>query len=349
MSFKDRFGAFSETSAQAPGRVNLLGEHTDYNDGFVLPTPLPYFTYVEADRLEGRIEGYAENFGEARSRSLDQGKQGDWLDYLAGCVWVLRTAGYPVPGGRFYVRSEVPMGAGLSSSAALEVATLRALRALYRLPLDDKQIALLAQQAEAEYVGVRVGIMDQMASSLGQPGQALFLDTRTLDYQLVPLPAGYKVAVVDSAVPRRLAEAGYNERRSQCEEAARLLGVKALRDVGLERLNEVEALPEPLGRRARHVITENARVLEGVTALRSGDIRRFGELMLASHRSLRDDYEVSIPALDRLVDLAMQNGAAGARLTGAGFGGAIVALVPEQEYERFKAGLSRGYPQAHFV
>jgi galactokinase len=166
---------------------------------------------------------------------------------------------------------------------------------------------------------------------------------------LVPLPAGYKVAVVDSAVPRRLAEAGYNERRSQCEEAARLLGVKALRDVGLERLSEVEALPEPLSRRARHVITENARVLEGVTALRSGDIRRFGELMLASHRSLRDDYEVSIPALDRLVELAMHNGAAGARLTGAGFGGAIVALVPEQEYERFKAGLSRGYPQAHFV
>ena len=349
MSFKDQFGTLPEVSVQAPGRVNLLGEHTDYNDGFVFPTPLPYFTHVEANRLEGKVEAYAENFGETRARSLDTGKQGDWLDYLAGCVWVLRKEGHQVPGGRFYVRSEVPMGSGLSSSAALEVATLRALRALYQLPLDDKQIALLAQQAEVEYVGVRVGIMDQMASSLGQPGQALFLDTRTLDYQLVPLPAGYKVAVVDSAVPRRLAEAGYNERRTQCEEAARLLGVKALRDVGLEQLDEVNALPEPLGRRARHVITENARVLEGIPALKSGDVRRFGELMLTSHRSLRDDYQVSIPELDRLVELAMQNGAVGARLTGAGFGGAIVALVPEQDYERFKEGVARGYPQARFV
>ncbi|PZA07867.1 MULTISPECIES: galactokinase [unclassified Meiothermus] len=349
MDFKDRFGTPPEASAQAPGRVNLLGEHTDYNDGFVLPTPLPYFTYVEVGALEGRIEGYAENFGETRSRSLEEGRQGDWLDYLAGCVWVLHKAGHRIPGGRFYVRSEVPMGAGLSSSAALEVATLRALRALYRLPLDDKQIARLAQQAEAEYVGVRVGIMDQMASSLGQPGEALFLDTRTLAHQLVPLPRGYKVAVVDSAVPRRLAEAGYNERRSQCEEAARLLGVKALRDVGLDRMDQIEALPPPLDRRARHVVTENTRVLEGVRALEQGDIERLGELMLASHRSLRDDYEVSIPELDQLVELAMQNGAVGARLTGAGFGGAIVALVPEQEYERFKAGVTRGYPQARFV
>ncbi|MER3479831.1 MAG: galactokinase [Meiothermus sp.] len=349
MGFKDQFGTLPESSAQAPGRVNLLGEHTDYNDGFVLPTPLPYFTYVEAGRLEGSVEGYAENFGETRTRSLDQGKGGDWLDYVAGCVWVLGRAGHAVPGGRFYVRSQVPMGAGLSSSAALEVATLRALRALYRLPLDDQQIALLAQQAEVEYVGVRVGIMDQMASSLGQPGQALFLDTRTLEYRSVPLPAGYRVTVVDSAVPRRLAEAGYNQRRAQCEEAARLLGVKALRDVGLDRLDEIEALPQPLGRRARHVVTENARVLEGVAALESGEVGRFGELMLASHRSLRDDYEVSIPALDRLVDLAMQNGAVGARLTGAGFGGAVVALVPEQEYERFKAGVARGYPPARLI
>ena len=235
-------------------------------------------------------------------------RQGDWLDYIAGCVWALHQQGYPVPGLRAYVHSEVPMGGGLSSSAALEVAALRALRALYRLPLDDMQIALLAQQAEAAYVGVRCGIMDQMAASLGRLGYGLFLDTQNLQTRLAPLPQGYRVAVVDSAVPRRLAESGYNTRRSECERACELLGVKSLRELSPADLPRLEALPEPLNRRARHVVTENQRVLDGVQALEQGNIKRFGELMVASHISLRDDYEVSIPELDQLVEAELRHG-----------------------------------------
>ncbi|ADD29562.1 galactokinase [Meiothermus ruber] len=345
--FKDLFGSEPSVSVSAPGRVNLLGEHTDYNGGFVFPTPLPYQTYIEAAPAEG-LEAYAENFQEHKSRGLEVGRQGDWLDYLAGCVWALRQQGYAVPGLRAYIRSEVPMSGGLSSSAALEVATLRALRALYDLPLDDVQIARLAQQAEVAYVGVRCGIMDQMASSVGRLGYGLFLDTQSLETRLAPLPPGYRVAVVDSSVPRRLAESGYNTRRSECERACELLGVQSLRELTPTDLPRLEALPEPLNRRARHVVTENQRVLEGVAALEQGDIQRFGELMVASHRSLRDDYEVSIPELDRLVEAELRHGAVGARLTGAGFGGSTVALVEASKYEDFKKGVLQDYPRARF-
>ncbi|GEM87451.1 galactokinase [Meiothermus granaticius] len=345
--FKDVFAQDPQVSVSAPGRVNLLGEHTDYNGGFVFPTPLPYQTQVEASTHPG-LEVYAENFQETKQRSLGMAKQGDWLDYVAGCVWVLRQHGYEVPGLRAYIRSEVPMTGGLSSSAALQIAVLRALRALYQLPIDDRQIALLAQQGEVEYVGVRVGVMDQMASSLGKPGYALFLDTLSLEYKLAPLPKGYRVAVVDSGIPRRLAEAGYNTRRAECEQACGLLGVKLLRELSLSDLPRIEALPEPLNRRARHVVTENARVLEGVQALEAGDYRRFGELMVASHHSLRDDYEVSIPELDELVALELKHGAIGARLTGAGFGGATVALVEASQYGAFEEGVRQDYPRARF-
>lgn len=345
--FKDVFAQPPEVSVSAPGRVNLLGEHTDYNDGFVFPSPLVYQTYIEASKAE-HIEAFAERFKEYRTRAIDDGKRGDWLDYIAGCVWVLRQRGYKVRGIRAYVRSDVPMSGGLSSSAALEVATLRAMRDLYGLSLDDVQIAQLAQQAEIEYVGVRCGIMDQMASSAGRMGYALFLDTQNLSTKLAPLPKGYRVAVVDSSVPRRLAESGYNTRREECEKASELLGVKSLRELTLADLPRINALPEPFNRRARHVVTENARVLEGLEALEKGDIKRFGELMTASHNSLRDDYEVSIPELDALVATMLRHGAVGARLTGAGFGGATVALVEENKYETWKAGVLEDYPAAKF-
>ena len=346
--FKDVFGTNPTVSVSAPGRVNLLGEHTDYNGGFVLPTPLPYQTYIEAAEAEG-IEAYAENFREHKSRKVGEAKCGDWLDYIAGCVWVLHRQGHTVPGIRAYVHSQVPMTGGLSSSAALEVATLRALRELYRLPLDDVQIALLAQQAEVEYVGVRCGIMDQMASSVGRLGYALYLDTQNLTTRLTPLPQGYRVAVVDSAVPRRLAKSGYNTRRGECEQACALLGIASLRELSSADLPRINALPEPLNRRARHVVTENQRVLDGVEALEQGSIQHFGQLMVDSHHSLRDDYEVSIPELDRLVEAELRHGAVGARLTGAGFGGSTVALVEKSEYESFKKGVLQDYPQARFL
>lgn len=346
MGFQEMFGCPPQASAQAPGRVNLLGEHTDYNEGFVLPTPIPYFTQVETAEAQGVVEAYSERFQERQTRPISKGRQGGWLDYIVGCVWALRQGGWRVPGGRFYIQSTVPLGAGLASSAALEVAVLRALRALYALSLGDVELAQLAQQAEVEYVGVRCGIMDQMAAALGVLGQALFLDTRSLKYEQVPLPKGYRVAVVDSGVPRNLAGSSYNERRRQCEEAAHLLGIRSLRELSLNDLPLLKGLPPPLDRRVRHVVTENARVLEGMQALRAGDVETFGRLMQESHRSLREDYEVSTPKLDALVELALCHGAVGARLTGAGFGGAIVALVPEDMYAEWARRVTEDFPQA---
>ncbi|GAB5601685.1 galactokinase [Thermus sp. FJN-A] len=342
MGFQEVFGALPEASAQAPGRVNLLGEHTDYQEGYVLPTPVPYFTRVEVGPAEGRVEAYSEALKELRARPLGSPPQGDFLDYLLGVVWALREAGHQVRGARFHVRSDLPMGAGLSSSAALEVAALKALRALHRLPLSDLEVARLAQRAEVEYVGVRCGIMDQMAASLGEVGKALFLDTRTLAHENLPLPPGVRVVVLDLGLGRRLAEAGYNARREEAEEAARRLGVRSLRDVG--DLCLVESLPPPLDRRARHIVSENLRVLRGVEALRRGDARAFGELMTASHRSLAQDYEVSLPELDLLVEEALRAGAYGAKLTGAGFGGAVVALVPETGLQPFQEALRARFP-----
>jgi galactokinase len=347
--FRDVFGQDSEVVASAPGRVNLLGEHTDYNEGYVLPTPLPLCTWVGAARLVGGVEVYSTAFEERTRRPVEDPRRGHWSDYVTGCVWSLRREGYPVPGARVGVVSEVPVGAGVSSSAALEVSVMRALRQLFALPLDDLALARLAQAAEVEYVGVRCGIMDQAAASLGRPGQALFLDTRTLQFDLVPLPPGHRVVVVDSGVPRRLAEAGYNQRRAECEEAARRLGVRALRDLDREDLLHVERLPEPFRRRARHVVTENARVLEGVRALQAADVSTFGALMVASHRSLRDDFEVSTPELDHLVDACLRHGAVGARLTGAGFGGAVVALAPEAGLDEFRASVLRAHPNARWI
>ncbi|WP_114312054.1 galactokinase [Thermus caldifontis] len=347
MGFREVFGTLPEASAQAPGRVNLLGEHTDYQEGYVLPTPLSYFTQVEAAKAEGRVEAYSEELKELRARPLGSPAQGDFLDYLLGVVWALREAGYKVPGARFYIRSQVPMGAGLSSSAALEVAALRALRTLYRLPLSDKEIAVLGQRAEVEYVGVRCGIMDQMAASLGEVGKALFLDTRTLDHENLPLPPGVRVVVLDLGLERRLAEASYNQRRQEAEEAARRLGVRSLRDVA--DLCLVESLSPPLDKRARHIVAENLRVLQGVEALRKGNAKAFGELMVQSHRSLAQNYEVSLPELDTLVEAALEAGAYGAKLTGAGFGGAVVALVPEGLRDHFQNTLLARFPQLRIL
>ncbi|MCL6554591.1 MAG: galactokinase, partial [Firmicutes bacterium] len=319
-AFRQAFGLAPQARAVGPGRVNLLGEHTDYNEGYVLPMPLPYQTAVLAAPANDRVEAHAEEFGQTRSGRPGDGRTNTWLDYVLGCVWALRAAGFEVPGARLYIRRGVPIGGGLASSAALEVAVLRALRALYHLALDDLTLALVAHRAEVEYVGVRCGVMDQIVASVGRPGEALFLDTRSLRREPVPVPEGWRFIVADSGAPRRLADAGYNQRRAECERAARLLGVPALRDLTPADLVRAAGLPGPLDRRARHVVTENARVLAGVDALRARSMVTFGRLMNDSHRSLRDDYEVSTPELDRLVSLALAHGAHGARLTGAGFG-----------------------------
>ncbi|MFN6475447.1 galactokinase [Nostoc sp. DedQUE07] len=345
MDFQQVFGKPSETEASAPGRVNLLGEHTDYNDGFVLPTAIPQSTTVELGlSSDGHHHFHSENLNEQVS-ILDNHTPSEFASYIFGCIEVLQKAGHIIPSLSVYVKSSVPMGSGLSSSAALEVATLRALRQLLNLAIDDVEIAQFAQQAEIHYAGVQCGIMDQMASSLADTEHILFLDTRTLERRVMPLPENAEILVIDSGVPRTLASSGYNQRRAECEEAARSLGVKALRDI--TDVEVTEKLPEPLRRRARHVVTEDNRVLEVLQGVTS---ERFGELMNASHASLRDDYEVSVPALDTLVEL-LQNtpGVFGARLTGAGFGGACVALVAAGEGRNIATHVLEQYKQAGYT
>jgi len=345
MNFQQIFGKPPETEASAPGRVNLLGEHTDYNDGFVLPTAIPQRTMVQLGfSSDGQHHFYSEDLDEQVSILESDRTPSGFASYIFGCIELLKKERYIVPSLNLYVKSSVPMGSGLSSSAALEVATLRGVRSLLNLPIDDVQIAQLGQQAEIQYAGVQCGIMDQMASSLADTEHILFLDTRTLERRVLPLPAEAEIVVIDSGVPRTLASSGYNQRRAECEEAARLLGVKALRDITDS--SATEALPEPLRRRARHVVTENNRVLEVLQGVSS---ERFGELMNASHASLRDDYEVSVPALDTLVEMLQKTeGVFGARLTGAGFGGACVALVAASEGRGIASNVLKQYNQAGY-
>jgi galactokinase len=322
-TFEDVFGNPPSVTGQAPGRVNLLGEHTDYNDGYVLPTAIPQRTSVAVGKKGGStFIVYAAELDETAHFALAEPPEQPFASYVYGCIRELHDRGFEVPPLNIHVSSTVPIGVGLSSSAALEVASLRALRAMLSLPLDDVAIAQIGQQAENKYAGVRCGIMDQMASSLADARSMLFLDTRSLARKLLPLPAPAEILVLDSGIARTLAASGYNERRAQCEQAARLLGVSALRDVTDPAI--LEKLTEPLRRRARHVVTENQRVLQ---ALDGCSPREFGKLMNWSHQSLRDDYQVSVPKLDTLVDILQnQRAVYGARLTGAGFGGACVAL-----------------------
>jgi galactokinase len=325
----------SVTRASAPGRVNLIGEHTDYNGGFVLPTTIPQQTQAELspgtdDTIRVRSGSAPEARGEWHTFKLGHEERvGTWVDYVQGLTWALRDAGFALPTGfELKLTSDVPLGAGLSSSAALEVAVLRAIRAAFGLQLDDVNLALLGQRAENEFVGARCGIMDQMAASLADASSALFLDTRSLDYRRVALPPSADLVVIHSGVSHEISGGDYNTRRAECEEAARLLGVPQLRDLTVSDAARVDALPEPLNRRARHVLTEDARVQAAVTTLESNDLERLGQLFGESHASMRDDFEVSVPDVDLLVEIAQADPSVyGARMTGGGFGGSIVALA----------------------
>src|SRR3954452_24459756 len=292
-SFREVFGIDSVLSARAPGRVNLMGDHTDYNDGFVLPAAIPQQTMVEAAPGNGMHEVYSATLD--RMVRFDAGALTDFARYVGGCVRVLERRGVKVPALRLHIASDVPVGAGLSSSAALEVATLRALDGLLGLGLDPEEVAHLAHRAEVEFAGVSCGIMDQMACSLGRMDRMLFLDTMTLERSLLPLPAGSELLVMHSGVPRSLAGSDYNRRRDECKAAATMLGVQSLRMV--DDLGAVDRLPSPLRERARHVITENRRVL----AARKTTAQAVGEVITHSHASVRDEIAVSLPAMDALV------------------------------------------------
>ena len=343
MEFALFFKNASPIIASAPGRVNLLGEHTDYNDGYMLPIATPQRTEVAvALSDDGLFHFYSANTNEAVAFAPAEHVASGFGRYIEGCIRVLEEAGTVVPPLRVYVESTLVMGAGLSSSAALEVAVLRALRLLLGLTLTDLKLAQLAQQAEITYAGVNCGIMDQMAASLASSDQMLLLDARTLSTRLLQLPAESEVLVLDSGVARTLATSKYNARRHECEAAAHALGVASLRDI--TDLKLLDALPEPLQRRARHVVSENARVL---TACESTDPTRFGQLMNASHASLRDDFDVSIAELDKLTNLLQaMPGVFGARLTGAGFGGACVALCRRGMASQISAAVLVAYNAA---
>ncbi|HEX4745013.1 MAG TPA: galactokinase [Candidatus Limnocylindria bacterium] len=323
--------------ASAPGRVNLIGEHTDYNGGFVLPVVLPRRVTVElTPRDDARVRVRSDALGEAEYALGEEQRGRGWIDRVQAITYVLAREGRAVPpdhhlrgsdlirGFDARIRSDVPIGAGLASSAALAVALLRALREAFRLRIDDRAIAALAQRADHDFVGVRSGIMDQLVASLGRDGMPLLIDTRDLTVTEVALPGGCELLVVDSGVAHDNLAGAYNARRAECEDAAVRLGVATLRELDGPR----PELPSPLDRRVRHVVSENARVLATVDALREGDLEGVGGLLDASHASLRDDYEVSSPELDLLVGIAQaQPEVLGARLTGAGFGGSIVALA----------------------
>ncbi|MBV9579296.1 MAG: galactokinase, partial [Chloroflexi bacterium] len=319
---------------------------TDYNGGFVLPTPIPqhtraYLTPGEARTVHVRSDQVAAPGEYAIG---DEQPRGDWLDYVQGVTWALGQAGFALSGFTLDITSDVPLGAGVSSSAALEVAVLRAIREAFSFELDDVRLALLGQQAENEFVGAQCGIMDQMVASLGDPGSALYLDTRSLQYRRLPLPPAADLVVIHSGVSHAIAGGDYNTRRAECEAAARLLGVSQLRDVSPDDVDRLSQLPEPLGRRARHVVTEDQRVLDAVSALESDDVSRLGNLFDASHASLRDDFDVSVPAVDLLVDIARHDPSVfGARMTGGGFGGAVVVLAIAGEGRQAGERITREY------
>ena len=342
---------------QAPGRVNLIGEFTDFNDGFVMPAALGFSTRIEAARRADRMLSMRSgNSGEAQAFSLDDPDAracGQWSDYVRGVAVMLERAGFRLSGADLTIQGNVPMGAGLSSSASLEVAAAKALLGVSGLAADPTQIAKLCQSAENQFVGIQCGIMDQFVACHGAPGRALLLDCRSLEFQWVELPAEARIVICNTMVRHELASSEYNRRREECMQGVRRLaqfvpGVSALRDVTPADLEAHKAgMRESVYRRCRHVIRENARVLEGYEALGRGDPARFGELMLASHESLRADFEVSCEELDLLVRIANRApGIYGSRMTGGGFGGCTVNLVRREQAGEFGEAVKREYRKA---
>jgi galactokinase len=339
---------------RAPGRVNLIGEHTDYNDGFVMPAAINLSVFVNVwPRGDRKLQIKSENFADEIEFDLDQKDpvaRHHWSDYAIGVAVTLERAGHRLRGARLEIRGEVPVGSGLSSSAAVEVATACALLANSNLTIERRELALLCQKAENEFVGAHVGIMDQFICLFGEAQKALLLDCRSLDYKLLPLADTVNLVICNTMVKHELASSAYNERRAQCEAGVRRLAqfvpnVRALRDVTLAQLEQYgHDLPEVIYRRCHHVITENARVLSAAEALEQHDLHRFGELMGESHRSLRDDYEVSCDELDLMVELANKvEGVFGARMTGGGFGGCTINLVQVEKVEQFKSYVASEY------
>jgi galactokinase len=355
-TFRELYGTDARIY-RAPGRVNLIGEHTDYNDGFVMPAAIGFSTWVAAaPRPDRKIVVYSTNYAQQVEFDLDAvvtPARQHWGDYVYGVAVILEQNGYDLRGANLLIRGDVPIGAGLSSSAAIEVATGYALLDTAGLSMDRIELAKLCQRVENEFIGLRSGIMDQFVSCNGREGHALMLDCRSLDYRLLPLPAEVRLVICNTMVKHSLATGAYNQRRAECEAGVQHLrsflpDVRALRDVSLSELQQYgRDLPEVIYRRCHHVISENERVLASAAALEQGDFTTFGRLMNASHQSLRDDYEVSCEELDVMVRLAGEvEGVYGARMTGGGFGGCTINLVSAEHVSEFERVVAQGYQQA---
>ncbi|MGC4942422.1 galactokinase [Kribbella sp. DT2] len=356
-TFEEVFGTTPDGAWRAPGRVNLIGEHTDYNDGLVLPIALPNQISVTASAREDGIVAVSSNGQDAVVEfaldSLRPGSVTDWATYPAGMAWILRESGYPIGGANLFVDSDLPTGAGLSSSAALLCATGVALLGLRGIEVDPAEVARLAQKAENQYVGAPVGLMDQMASMCCTAGHALYFDIRAMSTTQIPFDPeadGLTLLVIDVKAPHRHVDGEYAARRKSCENAAELLGVPALRSIAFEELDAALAkLPEDVDRRrVRHVVTEIRRVEDAVALMHAGRLRDVGPLFTASHASLRDDFEITVPELDVAVDTALSAGALGARMTGGGFGGCIIALVETSEADKTFTAIEKAFADNGF-
>ena len=354
--FKNLYGTKPKIF-HAPGRVNLIGEHTDYNDGFVMPCALGFSVHVAVSpRSDSRLFMKSENFAqlfEFDAVNLPPQRLGDWCDYALGVAVMLRRAGFSLPGASLLISSDVPIGAGLSSSAAIEVATAFALLSLSGAKLPLPELAKLCQRAENEFVGARCGIMDQFISCLGRADHALLLDCRSLDFKLVPMAPAARLVICNTMVKHELSGGEYNRRRAECEEGVKVLSkwypdIRALRDVSAEQLDEhARELPDNVYQRCAHVIGENQRTLDGSECLAQGELHGFGKLMGESHRSLRDLYKVSCRELDIMVESAEGlPGFWGGRMTGGGFGGCTVNLVNASDAKAFATKIAERYTQA---
>ncbi len=355
--FAEIFGGEPTAVVRAPGRVNLIGEHTDYNDGYVLPVAIDRSVLVAATpRDDRRVVIHALDFGESAEFSLDdieRDRAKPWSNYQRGVAHFLEERSIALPGLNTVIIGDVPIGSGLSSSAAIEVSMAYTWQMLVGFEMSRVELALLCQRAENEFVGINCGIMDQFVSALGRRHHALLIDCRSLDYQPVPLPPEAAIVVADTRKQRGLVDSEYNTRRRECEEGVRILqrylpDVQALRDVSVAQFAEYQGrLPENVRKRCRHIIYENERVLKSVAALRAGDLSAFGQLMNESHASLRDDYQVSCAELDIMAEAAWKvNGVYGSRMTGAGFGGCTVSLVAEEAIDGFRDQVAAAYQEA---
>ncbi|MDC0610885.1 galactokinase [Vibrio sp.] len=351
-AFIDTLGYQPTHLVQAPGRVNLIGEHTDYNDGFVLPCAIDYQVNVAAAKRDDTIiRVVAADYDNAIdefdfTKEIEFKTDAMWANYIRGVVKFLRLRGFEFGGADISVSGNVPQGAGLSSSAALEVVIGQTLKELYDLPVTQAELALNGQQAENQFVGCNCGIMDQLISAEGQKNHALLIDCRSLETSAVSMPTDMSVVIINSNKKRGLVDSEYNVRRAQCEEAALHFGVKALRDLTIEQFElRNHELTDVVAKRARHIITENARTLEAADALRSGDMIVMGKLMAESHQSMRDDFEITVKEIDTLVDIVKDviGVQGGVRMTGGGFGGCVVALVPNAMVNDVKAAVTEKY------